>query len=126
VGVQIVWIEIPVLNLERAQKFYETVFDFSHVEIRDEGARRVATLTRGEAGQPGFSLNQTANFTPSENGVLVYLMIDNAIEPVLARVEAAGGTIVTPKTSMGEAGNYALVRDTEGNVLAIYDYDEVS
>ena len=118
----VVWVEIPVLDLERARSFYATVFDYPAADITDDGVRRTATLFGGsQEGQPGFSLNQTKDFTPSDKGPLLYLQVGEAMEPALAKVKAAGGAILTPKTSMGDAGSYALIRDTEGNVLALYD-----
>lgn len=120
---QAVWVEIPVKDLERAKAFYEAVFKLEPVEIADDGVRRTATLfwEAGESQRPGISLNQTANFEPSDKGTLVYLATGENINVLLARVEAAGGRVTAPRTSMGEAGNYALVLDTEGNTLCLYD-----
>jgi predicted enzyme related to lactoylglutathione lyase len=121
--IQAVWVEIPVKDLERAKAFYEAVFKLDPVEISDEGVRRTATLfwDSGDGRSPGISLNQTANFEPSDKGTLVYLNTDENINAVLPRVEAAGGRVTAPRTAMGDAGNYALVLDTEGNTLCLYD-----
>lgn len=117
---QVVWVEIPVQDLDRASKFYQTVFNLQPTEIGDDGVRRTTTLT-GD-GQPGVSLNQTRNFEPSDKGTLVYLDTGEDLPGHLSRVESAGGKVVEPKTSMGEAGNYATILDTEGNLLALYSY----
>lgn len=118
-----VWIEIPVKDLERALAFYRSVFELEATEIEDDGERRTTTLSNtGEDGAPGIALNQTANFEPSDKGVLIYVDAGGSINETLPRVEPAGGKVVTPKTSMGQAGNYALILDTEGNTLALYDY----
>jgi predicted enzyme related to lactoylglutathione lyase len=117
----IVWIEVPVKDLERAMKFYQAVFGFEATEISDEGVRRTTTLSgSGETGNPGFSLNQNADFHPGDKGPLVYLMTDGDLPETLAKVEAAGGTIVEGKTEMGSAGFYATFKDTEGNLFALY------
>lgn len=122
--IKAVWIEIPVKDLERAQAFYRAVFELEATSIDDDGERRTTTLTSSsDDGSPGISLNQTSNFEPSDKGVLVYLDAGN-INAMLPRVEPAGGKVTTPKTSMGQAGNYALILDTEGNTLALYDYVE--
>jgi len=119
--IQAIWVEIPVNDLERALAFYRAVFQLDPVEINDDGVRRTATLFRGTAeGRAGVSLNQTRNFPPSSQGTLVYYDIGTDLAAHLERVTAAGGTVVEPKTAMGEAGYYALVRDTEGNTLALY------
>lgn len=117
-----VWVEIPVKDLERAMRFYQTVFDLSSTEISNEDVRRTTTLYGGsQEGLAGISLNQTKNFEPSDKGVLVYLATGGEdLTTELSRVEGAGGKIVERKTSMGAAGNYATILDTEGNLLALY------
>lgn len=119
--VQVVWVEIPVKDLERAMQFYQTVFNLSPAEISDEGVRRTATLFHDQTGtKPGFSLNQTANFEPGSKGPFLYLDAGEELSDHLSRVEPAGGKIVEAKTSMGSAGHYASILDTEGNLIALY------
>lgn len=119
-AVEIVWLEIPVRDIERAAKFYNAIFGTT-AEIVDDGTRKTATLTNTQATGTGFSLNQTANFEPSDKGPLAYLMSENDdMSASLTKVEPAGGKIIEGKSSMGEAGWYSLFEDTEGNVLAFY------
>ncbi len=119
---QAVWVEIPVKDIERASAFYKAVFGLEAPKIDDDGTRRTWTINGGTGeGAPGISLNQTANFEPSDKGVLVYLYTGEDINDILPRVEPAGGKVTSGKTSMGGTGNLALVLDTEGNTLALYD-----
>jgi uncharacterized protein len=115
-----VWIEIPVKDLDRAMKFYQTVFELSPTEIGDEGVRVTTTLTNGDGKSAGISLNKTANFEPMDKGTLVYLDAGEDLTDHLNRIEPAGGKIVEKKTSMGAAGWYATFLDTEGNIFALY------
>ncbi|MDX1995855.1 MAG: VOC family protein [bacterium] len=118
---QAVWIEFPVKDLERAQKFYQTLFELQPTDIVDDGVRRTTTLTNtGDGGSAGISLNQTANFEPNDKGAFVYLYAGEDLTHHLSRVEPAGGKIITGKTYMEGAGYYAAVQDTEGNVFALY------
>ena len=117
---QPVWIEIPVKDLERAMKFYQALFALEATEVGADDVRRTTTLYYSPEGGLGVSLNQTNNFEPSDKGTLVYLDAGEDLTEHLKRVEPAGGTVVEPKTSMGEAGYYATFRDTEGNLLALY------
>ncbi|MBC8163793.1 MAG: VOC family protein, partial [Roseiflexaceae bacterium] len=113
---QAVWVEIPVRNLERAAAFYQAVFQFQPTEIGDDGTRRTTTLVNtSPEGHAGISLDQTANFEPGNHGPLVYMDAGEDLTNHLQRVEAAGGSIVEAKTSMGDAGYYATFEDTEGN-----------
>lgn len=118
-----VWVELPVKDIDRALAFYRQVFGFETADMVDDGVRRTATIvSTSPEGRPGISLNLTRNFEPRDGGVLVYLDAGPDLSAHLARVEPAGGAIVDPKTSMGEAGYYATFRDTENNVLALYSY----
>lgn len=117
----VVWIEVPVKDFDRALKFYHAVFELAPSEILDDGVRRTTTLfNASDNGAPGFSLNQTANFEPSDKGPLVYLYLGDDLAPILDRVTANGGAVVEGKTAMGSAGFYATIRDSEGNLLALY------
>ncbi len=118
-----VWVEFPVQDIERATKFYQTVFESESLKIEaDEGVRRRTTLFSGNAEGAGISLTQTANFEPSGKGTLVYLNAGEDLTGHLSRVEAAGGKIIEHKTMMGSAGFYATFHDTEGNIAALYSY----
>jgi predicted enzyme related to lactoylglutathione lyase len=115
---QAVWVEIPVEDLARAAAFYQAVFGLSVGEVNDDGTRRTVTLASPSAeGGVGISLNQTAAFLPSDKGPLVYL---EAPGEALDRVEASGGKILEGKSSMGDAGSYALILDSEGNQFALF------
>lgn len=118
---QVTWVEVPVKDIERAKRFYETVFELPAGEVVDDGVRRTVTLYYDETMvKTGFSLNQTANFEPGDKGLYVYLDAGDDLTGALNRVEAAGGKVLTPKTSMGSAGNYATVLDSEGNLFGLY------
>ncbi len=115
------WVEIPALDIERAAKFYQTVFDLPTAEIRSEDVRRTVTLFSGsQEGRAGISLTQTAHFEPSQNGVFVYLDVGTDLTGAMSRVVPAGGKILTDKTSMGGAGFYTAVLDTEGNQIGLF------
>jgi len=120
--IKAVWVEIPVIDIARAMKFYQTVFELSETEVVDDGVRKTATFFGGAEGQPGISLNQTKNFTPGEKGIYVYFDAGEDLSDHLSRIEPAGGHIVEGKTSMGSAGFYASVKDTEGNLFALYSF----
>jgi hypothetical protein len=117
-AVQVLWVEIPAKNMERAAKFYSGLLATEYRVVED-GVRRVGNFDPGQEGGVGISVNETANFEPSNTGTLVYLTVDD-LEAAVQRVEPLGGKIVAPKTAMGEWGFYAMFEDTEGNVLALY------
>lgn len=118
-SVSLGWIEVPVQDIERASKFYSQVFGLEGKSIADDGTRRTVTLTDEDAAL-GLSLNQTANFEPSDKGVYLYYSAGDDMDAARSRVVEAGGTLVTEKIAMGDAGYYCSVKDTEGNLFGLW------
>jgi uncharacterized protein len=114
------WIEIPVRNLERALAFYQATFALPPTEILADEVRRIAILNGPTPNGPaGVSLNETANFHPSDQGVLVYFYVEPDLDAHLARAVAAGGAIVEPKAARPVGGFFATVKDSEGNLFTL-------
>ncbi|MDX1992366.1 MAG: VOC family protein [bacterium] len=111
------WVEIPAVDIHRAAAFYSKLYD-RELGVIEGGARRLVLLPYEEGGV-GASLNQTENFPPGDKGPLVYLNAGEDLTPMLNRVEAAGGQIITAKSDLGGTGFYAMFRDSEGNVVAL-------
>ncbi len=114
------WIEIPVLDIERAAKFYGQLLNVE-VSITDIGPRRMATLYF-EPNEVGGSLLQSPDLKPSTQGVQVYLNAGRGsdLEAMIERVRSLGAEIVLPVTAMGDDGRFATFRDTEGNILSLF------
>ncbi|MCD5381078.1 MAG: VOC family protein [Candidatus Pacebacteria bacterium] len=121
----VVWFEIYVDDMERAQKFYETVFGTSLEEMpmpeaAGEGMKMVSFPMTMEKtnGAPG-ALVKMQGMKAGGNGTVVYFgSEDSAIEE--ARVEAAGGKVLQSKMNIGEYGFAVMATDTEGNTFGIH------
>ena len=117
------WFEVPVTDMPRAMKFYETVFGFqlSHNVM---GPLEMAWFPGGPdaAGSAGSLVKHPEYYKPSTEGVLVYFSSRTGnLDDELARVAAAGGTVVQPKTLITEEYGYmALILDSEGNRVALH------
>jgi len=114
------WFEIPVADLDRAQAFYEALLGTS---LRRESiaGSELAVFGHDEPGVGGALMAGTGAPQPSQSGTLVYLDAGAALDPVLARVEAAGGRITTPKVQLpGDMGCFAHIADTEGNRVGLH------
>ncbi len=64
-------------------------------------------------------------YTPTEfdsGGVLNYILVDS-IDETSRGIEAAGGSIVVPKTEISNAGWFAVFKDPDGTLMAIYRGD---
>lgn len=113
------WFEIYVDDLARARAFYEAVFDVRLAELEGLDIEMLAFPMQPEGyGAPG-ALVRMDEYPPGANSVLVYFSCEDcAVEA--ARAKGAGGEVMQDKTSIGEYGFTAMVRDTEGNVIGLH------
>ena len=118
------WFEIPVTEFERAKKFYETIFNYQMPESQMGPARMGFLLYDFQAQKVGGAIvHHPAFYTPQANGTLVYLNCQPDLQPVLDRVENAGGKILQLKKQISpdqQLGFWALILDTEGNRVALH------
>jgi predicted enzyme related to lactoylglutathione lyase len=112
------WFEIPTQDLDRAVRFYETVLG---VRLRREvfGGVPHALFPVGET-DIGGALIHDDHRKPSLGGTLVYLDAAGKLDACVERVRGAGGTLLMPKTAIGEYGFIAVLGDTEGNSVALH------
>jgi len=117
------WVEVPVANMERAMKFYETVFGFK-IERHQMGPLDMGWFPYFEdgLGSGGSLVFHKEYYKPSTDGVLVYFTSRAGdLEVELARVEKAGGKVLQKKTLIAEGYGYmALLIDSEGNRVALH------
>lgn len=114
------WFEIPARDLDRAQAFYETLLA---TRLRREtiGAQTLAVFAYDPPAAGGCLMAGAGAPEPSPNGALVYLAAEPSLDAVLARVEAAGGRIATPKVQLpGDMGAFAHIIDSEGNRVGLH------
>jgi uncharacterized protein len=114
------WFEIPVLDIERAQRFYETLLD-APMKREQIGPHTLAVFRCGESGVGGCLLAGNGTPWPAAIGSLVYLNAAPSLDAVLSRVERAGGRVATPKAALPDGmGVYAHITDTEGNRVGLH------
>ncbi len=113
------WFEIPVYDITRASAFYNTLYNMQ-MEVAYNGEFVMAYFPADKG--VGGALIQGPGCHPNDTGVLIYLNAGGDMDSILARIEAAGGRIIMPKTLIGaQAGHFALFIDSEGNRLALHD-----
>lgn len=114
------WFDIYVDDLQRAQKFYETVLDCKLEPIGDPtGENEMMSFPADMSVYgAGGALSKSAHARPGAGGTVVYFSADDCAKEE-ARVAAAGGQVVRPKFSIGEFGWVTLCQDTEGNLIGI-------
>jgi uncharacterized protein len=110
--------EIPVRDMDRAVRFYETVFETSLTRETVDGYQ-MAFFPR-PADRPGASgaLAQGEVYVLSKTGPIIYFDVPD-IDPVLRRATSLGAAILYLKKHIGEAGYVAEIKDSEGNRIAL-------
>ena len=114
------WFEIPVLDLDRAQNFYETILALKLRRVNMAGFDNAVFPYDGNSGATGGAVVSGPGVSPSRDGCIVYLDAGR-IDDVLGRVEKAGGSVLLPKTELpNNIGFIAHIGDTEGNRVGLH------
>lgn len=114
----VVYFEIPVLDIERAVRFYGAVFNLQfEKEIIDSNEMALFPFVQHASGISG-ALAKGEIYKPTINGVLIYFAT-NTIDATLELATANGGQILYPITDNG-IGLVAEFEDTEGNRIALF------
>ena len=114
------WFEIPVKDIKRAVAFYNQVFGITLHESEMMGNKMAFFPYQPGSGKVAGSLVQGQHHKVSQEGCVIYLNGDPDLSIAMGKVEAAGGRIAMPKTSLGEFGNMAFFIDTEGNRIGLH------
>lgn len=115
------WFEIYVKDMDRAKKFYETVFQvkLERLSAPDSELEMWSFPSDPAAWGCSGALVRMKGAEPHGFGTIVYFGSDDcAIEE--KRVTSAGGTVKRPKMSIGQYGCITLAIDTEGNIIGIH------
>jgi predicted enzyme related to lactoylglutathione lyase len=117
------WFEIGTTDLDRATKFYETIFGISLAPLDMPNIKmRMFPLDDMMKGVGGALVDSGGFHKPSStDGPLIYLNGNPDLQKVLDKVEGAGGKIFLPKTEISpEYGFMAVIIDTEGNRIGLH------
>ena len=115
------WFEIPVIDFERAKRFYSAIYDYEMPEMLMGEAQMGFLPHDMENGGIGGAIVHATDFVPSKEGTRVYLNGGDDLTVVLNRIEAAGGKVIMGKTEITpEYGYFAVFEDTEGNHVALH------
>jgi len=118
-AITINWFEIPVSDIDRAGKFYESVLGVALIPMDMPDTKMKAIP--GADGMPAGALVETAHNQPSATGSLIYFGNGGDLSTMLDKVANAGGQVLMPKTDIGPYGSIAQFSDTEGNRIALHN-----
>lgn len=115
--------EMPVKNARRAQDFYSKTFGWKIEQWQDNDYWMVTTTETDKKGMPlkPGSINGAfyKQSTKTKNPIPVIAVSD--ISGYLDRAKAAGAKVVQKKNPVGDMGFYAQIRDTEGNLVGLWE-----
>ncbi len=119
---KVVHFEVPVDDLDRATSFYAEAFGWQLASMSGMGYTMISTTPTDEQGRPaepgaingGMFVREADLTTPM-------ITIDVAdLDAALAKVEELGGSVVRPKFPVGDMGFAGYFRDSEGNLLGLW------
>ena len=114
------WFEIPATDLDRAQKFYETILGITLTKMDFPNIKMRMFPVDDPMGVGGAIVDSGGFHKPSAtDGPLVYLNANPDVQTVLDKVAGAGGTVIVPKSEISpEYGHIGVFIETEGNRVA--------
>ena len=111
-----VWIDIPVVDLDRATNFYAKVLNVPVTQEEFDGFK--FSVLDHKDGNGGCLVPNPDHIT-STGGVLVYLNVDGRIRDAVAKVGELGGKVVEDVHSIGPHGFRSIILDSDGNRIAL-------
>jgi uncharacterized protein len=122
---KVVHFEIPADDRDRVKKFYSEAFDW---DLQDQAF-----------GEDVYTMAITSpldeNYMHKEKGAInggIYTRTSELPNPIIVisvpyidehipKIEAAGGKLVVPKGEVPEMGYYAYFKDSEGNLMGLWE-----
>jgi predicted enzyme related to lactoylglutathione lyase len=121
---RVVHFEIPVDNVARAKEFYGAIFEWGLLPMGEWDYTLVHTTPIDDKTQrptePGAINGGLMKRTAQAPSPVITINVDS-IDDSLKKIEASGGSVVKPKTEMAGMGSSAYFKDTEGNVIGLWE-----
>lgn len=113
------WFEIPSPDLAKNQQFFQQAFGFTF-EYLEMPPYKMAMFA-ADHNKPGAagSLVQGPDVEPATVGTTIYFGCAE-VAAQLEKIAAAGGTVLMPKTAIGEHGFIGMFLDVAGNKLGLH------
>ena len=131
----IVHFEIPADNPERAAKFYRELFGWDikrfegsseGMEYRDDNfeywmVKTVPTDAGGRPSEPGVNGGLMRRMYPNQPPVN-YISVES-VDDFVRKAERLGAKVLMGKSPVPGMGWFAQLKDTEGNLFAVWETD---
>jgi predicted enzyme related to lactoylglutathione lyase len=122
---KVVHFEITFDDHKRAKDFYGSVFDWDLMDNDMGGAVYTTAMTvpiddQMRPKEPG-AINGGFTGRSSETPSPVITIGVDSIDDTLKKIEASGGSTITPRTPIPEMGAFAYFKDSEGNTMGLWE-----
>jgi predicted enzyme related to lactoylglutathione lyase len=119
---RVVHFEIPYDDGERAGAFYSKAFGWQLMPVPEMGYTLVMSGPSGDQGptEPGYingGMMQREGVYQAPNVVIDVANLEDALQAV----NDAGGTTVSERQPVGDMGFTAYFKDTEGNLVGLWE-----
>lgn len=119
---RVIHFDLTARDTGRARTFYSNVFGWKIEPF--EGEERYWLITTGDDDEPGINgglmRRQDTDITAACSVAV------DSIDETVGKLEAAGGTVVRPKSVVPGVGYFAYCEDTEGNALGLIQWDRAA
>ncbi len=119
---KVVHFEIPADDLERAQKFYRSVFGWEMEQFPEMEYIMVRTTQVDENHMPVEPGAINGGMTQRERPVtapVVTIAVED-MEAAMKNIKKMGGEVIRGKMQVGDMGYAAYFKDTEGNIIGLW------
>ena len=115
--------EIPADDEARAREFYTTAFGWEMQHMPEMQYTIVQIVPVGEDQLPterGAINGGLMKRSPEVSAPVITITVDS-IDDAMKTIEAGGGSVVTPRTEIPTMGAFGYFKDTEGNVMGLWE-----
>jgi predicted enzyme related to lactoylglutathione lyase len=119
---RVVHFEVPYDDADRARGFYRDVFGWQIMPMPEMQYNMVSTGPTSDQGmpsEPGFIGGGMMQRGEPVRGPVITMQVDD-IDKTVKAVEQHGGSAVGEKMEVGGMGFAAYFRDSEGNLMGLW------
>jgi len=114
--------EIPVKDPGRATHFYEHIFGWKINKMGEMPYWFLKTVETNENNMPKESGAINGGFVTEDDVKVPVIVISvDSIDKIEQSIKMHGGEIVMPKREIENMGSYARFKDSEGNIIGIWE-----
>jgi hypothetical protein len=119
---KVVHFEIPAENVQRAREFYKKAFGWKMDSVPNMEYTMLRTTDSDDKGMPkepgAINGGMMIKKAPIKSPVITIDVED--MEKALAEIKDLGGKVVVGKQPVGDMGFSAYFKDTEGNIVGLW------